>query len=56
MQDSITLQGVYTLGASHLNNGKIDLTDPVFISWEKYYESPEIMVKQNDILIMLYMT
>lgn len=45
-------EGVYTLGASHLNNGKIDLTDPVFISWEKYYESPEIMVKQNDILIV----
>ena len=45
-------EGAYTLGASHLNNGKIDLTDPVFISWEKYYESPEIMVKQNDILIV----
>lgn len=45
-------EGAYTLGASHLKNGIIDLTDPVYISWDKYYESPEIMVHEGDILIV----
>lgn len=45
-------EGAITLGASHMNNGVIDLTNPVYISWEKYYESPEIMVNQGDILIV----
>lgn len=45
-------EGAYTLGASHMNNGKVDLSSPVYISWEKYYESPEIMVKKNDLLIV----
>jgi len=45
-------EGAYTLGASHLNNGIIDLSSPVYISWEKYYESPEIMVNMDDLLIV----
>ena len=46
-------EGALTLGASHLDwEGNIKLADPVFISWKKYYESPEIMVYKNDIIIV----
>lgn len=46
-------QGALTLGASHLDwDGNIDLSEPVYISWKKYYESPEIMVAKNDIIIV----
>ena len=45
-------KGPYVLGATHLTNrGKINLTKPVFISIEKYHESPEIMVNTGDIII-----
>ncbi|MCC4765199.1 hypothetical protein FXW07_00715 [Methanosarcina sp. DH1] len=46
-------EGALTLGAAQIdNNGNIDLTAPVYISWKKYYESPEIMVKREDVLIV----
>ncbi len=46
-------EGALTLGATHITSkGVIDLSAPVFISWEKYYESPEIMVNQKDILVV----
>ena len=46
-------EGSLTLGATHINkDGGIDLSKPVFISWEKYYESPEIMVEKDDILVV----
>lgn len=44
--------GALSIGAAHIKNNKIDLTSPVYISWEKYYESPEIMLKKNDILLV----
>jgi type I restriction enzyme S subunit len=45
--------GALTLGGKHIDdNNKIDLSDPTYISWEKYYESPEIMVKYNDLLVV----
>jgi type I restriction enzyme, S subunit len=45
--------GAIVLGATHINSlGEIDLEDPVFISWEKYYESPEIAVRPTDILVV----
>lgn len=44
-------QGALTLGASHISKQhKIDLSNPVFLNWDKYYESPEIMVKKGDIV------
>lgn len=43
--------GAYTIGGKHIANCVLDLSSPDFISWEKYYESPEIMVKQGDILM-----
>ena len=45
--------GPLVLGATHINsNGSLDLSKPVYISREKYLESPEIMVKQGDLLIV----
>jgi len=43
-------EGAYTIGGKHITNCVLDLSDPEFISWDKYYESPEIMVKKGDIL------
>ncbi len=46
-------EGALVLGASHLNwNGELVLTDPKYLSWKKYYESPEIMVRKGDVLIV----
>jgi type I restriction enzyme S subunit len=46
-------EGALTLGASHMDwDGNIILDNPVYISWKKYYESPEIMVSKGDILIV----
>lgn len=46
-------EGALTLGATHINkDGGIDLSKPVFINWRKYYESPEIMVEKDDILVV----
>ena len=43
--------GAITLGATHITKfNKIDLSEPVYLSWDKYYESPEIMVKEGDIV------
>ena len=45
-------EGALTLGAKHISkSNKINLSDPEYISWEKYYESPEIMVKTGDVLV-----
>ena len=44
-------QGAYTIGGKHIANMIIDLSDAEYISWEKYYESPEIMVKRGDIVL-----
>lgn len=45
-------EGALTLGAKHINNKNlIDLSNPEYISWEKYYESPEIMLKTGDVLL-----
>ena len=43
-------EGAYTIGGKHISNNVLDLTDAEYISWEKYYESPEIMVKAGDIV------
>jgi type I restriction enzyme S subunit len=46
-------KGALTLGATQINKeGEIDLAKSVFISWDKYYESPEIMVQESDILVV----
>jgi type I restriction enzyme S subunit len=43
-------EGALVLGGKHIQNQLLDLSDPTFLSWEKYYESPEIMVELNHII------
>jgi type I restriction enzyme S subunit len=45
-------EGALTLGAKHIDKfNKLNLSNPEFISWDKYYESPEIMVQIGDIIL-----
>lgn len=45
--------GALTLGATHIDKAnKLNLTNPVYLSQEKYLESPEIMVKMGDVLLV----
>lgn len=44
--------GPYVLGATHLGeDGNVNLDDPVYISREKYEESPEIYVNKGDVIL-----
>ncbi|MFT7034798.1 MAG: type I restriction enzyme S subunit [Cyclobacteriaceae bacterium] len=43
-------EGVLVLGGKHIQNQLLNISDPTFLSWEKYYESPEIMVEVNHII------
>lgn len=46
-------EGPLTIGAAQIDKfNKLDFSKPVHLCYEKYYESPEIMVKKNDILIV----
>ena len=50
-KSDLRTSGPLVLGATHLtDDGLIDLSEPVFLSREKYEESPEIMIEQNDII------
>ena len=45
--------GPLALGATHIDKeNKLDLTNPIHLSMEKYLESPEIMVQFGDVLIV----
>ena len=45
--------GALVLGASEMNTvGEVVLDNPQYISWEKYFESPEIMLEEGMILIV----
>lgn len=44
-------EGALTLGAKHIDKeNNLNLSNPEYIKWEKYYESPEIMVKKDDVI------
>lgn len=45
-------EGAITLGPSNMENGKLILQNCKYLSWNKYYESPEIQVKVGDILLV----
>ena len=50
-KDDLRESGPLVLGATHLtDSGCIDLTSPVYLSREKYEESPEIMLQKNDLI------
>ncbi|MDM5257063.1 restriction endonuclease subunit S [Bacillus toyonensis] len=51
-KEDLMESGPLTLGAMHIDsNNKLDLTEPVFLSKEKFEESPEIMVNKGDIIM-----
>ena len=43
--------GALTLTATNISNQRIDYSNNTYISWEKYFESPEIMVTNGDIIV-----
>lgn len=46
-------KGALAIGATQINiNNRLDFFNPVYISWEKYVESPEIMCALGDVLIV----
>lgn len=45
-------EGAITLSPSNMQNGTMYYNKCSFLSWKKYYESPEIMIKDGDILFV----
>ena len=45
-------KGAITISPSNIKNGSTDFTSSTYISWAKYYESPEIMIYNNDIIVV----
>jgi type I restriction enzyme S subunit len=45
-------QGAITLSPSNISDGKMTYSNRVYVSWDKYYESPEIQVFSKDILFV----
>lgn len=45
-------KGAITLGPPNIENQKLNLNNKKYISWEKYYESPEIQITNGDILLV----
>lgn len=44
-------EGAFVIGGKHINQCVLNLEYPDYISWDKYYESPEIMVSKGDIVM-----
>lgn len=45
-------EGAITLSPSNLQGGKMNYSKCSYLSWQKYYESPEIMIFNNDIIFV----
>ena len=45
-------EGAISLSPTNIIDGEINVDKCSYISWNKYYESPEIMILKNDILIV----
>jgi len=45
-------EGPITLSPSNMANGKMDYLGCTYLSWDKYDESPEIQIHNNDILMV----
>ena len=44
-------EGAFVIGGKHINKCVLNTDSPDYISWDKYYESPEIMVAFGDIVM-----
>ena len=45
-------EGAITLSPSNVNNGHVEFDKCSYLSWAKYYESPEIMVEDGHLLFV----
>lgn len=46
-------EGALAIGAKHVDSkNRLNFSDPEYLSWEKYHESPEIMVQKGDVLVI----
>lgn len=45
-------KGAITLSPSNIENGIVTFNKCTYLSWEKYKESPEIMIEEGDILLV----
>lgn len=43
-------EGAISLSPSNIINGRINYSKCSYISWKKYYESPEIMIENGDVI------
>lgn len=44
-------EGAISLSPKNIINGELNLDQCTYIKWDKYYESPEIMINLNEIII-----
>ena len=44
-------EGAISLSPKNIINGELNLEQRTYIKWDKYYESPEIMINPNEIVI-----
>jgi len=44
--------GAITLSPSNITNGELDFSKCTYISWDKYNESPEIMLTKGDVVLV----
>lgn len=44
--------GAITLSPTNIVNGELDFTNSTYLSWDKYEESPEIKINENDIVVV----
>ena len=52
-KDDLRDSGPLAIGGGHLtDSGGVDISSPVFLSMEKYLESPEIMIEVGDIILV----
>lgn len=45
-------QGAISLSPSNIENGRVNFCNSTYISWEKYKESPEIMLQVGDVVLV----
>jgi len=45
-------EGAISLSPTNIVGGELDLSKPTYIKWDKYEESPEIMLQPNDVVIV----
>ena len=50
--DLVEKNGAITLSPSNIIDGKMDYSKCIYISWNKYEESPEIQIHNGDILLV----